>query len=167
MTETEGAYRVKFAGADSEIDFIVGATPDAARGSFATLADAKAAAADHLGEQQARIAEMIATLDTLGEADVARVEEEPPEPAEPEAAAGGYGGAYHVIFEDVDTRIQFWDDSEPMGEADHETFEAAQAAALEYLRWCLEDGGFHEEITEELPAAIKRVEALQESDVPR
>jgi hypothetical protein len=156
MSDADKMFRVEGYGVETTITLVEGETADPDRWVFATLEDAKAAARDHLEEQQALIAERLTALDELAESDVAQGEDLVEESS---------GGAYHVIFEDVDTRIQFWDDSEPMGAGDFETFAGAKTAALEYLRWCLEDGAFHEEIKEDLPAAIARIEALEESDI--
>ena len=156
MSGAEKMFRVEGAGVETTITFVAGETADPDHWVFATLEDAKAAARGHLEEQQALIAERLAALDELAESDLAQGEDLVEESS---------GGAFHVIFEDVDTRIQFWDDSEPMGAGDFPTFADAKTAALEYLRWCLEDGPFHEEIKEDLPAAIARIEALGESDI--
>jgi hypothetical protein len=156
MSETDKMFRVEGTGVETTITFVEGETADPDRGTFAALEDAKAAARAHLEEQQALIGERLAAIDDLAESDLAQGEELVEESS---------GGAFHVIFEDVDTRIQFWDDSEPMGAGDFPAFADAKTAALEYLRWCLEDGAFHEEIKEDLPAAIARIEALEESDI--
>jgi hypothetical protein len=149
-------FRVEGTGVETTVTFVEGETADPDRGIFAGLEDAKAAARAHLEEQQALIAERLAALDDLAESDVAQGEDLVEESS---------GGAFHVFFEDVDTRIQFWDDSEPMGAGDFHAFADAKTAALDYLRSCLEHDGFHEEIKEELPAAIARIEALSESDI--
>ena len=156
MSGADKMFRVEGTGVETTITLVEGETADPDRGIFAALEDAKAAARGHLEEQQALIAERLTALDELAESEVAQGEDLVEESS---------GGAFHVIFEDVDTRIQFWDDSEPMGAGDFPAFADAKTAALEYLRWCLEDGAFHEEIKEDLPTAIARIEALEESDI--
>ncbi len=156
MSGADKMFRVEGTGVETTITFVEGETADPDRGIFAALEDAKAVARGHLEEQQALIGDRLTALDELAEPDVVQGEDLVEESS---------GGAFHVIFEDVDTRIQFWDDSEPMGAGDFPTFAEAKTAALEYLRWCLEDGAFHEEIKEDLPAAIARIEALEESAI--
>ena len=156
MSGVDKMFRVDGTGVETTISFVEGETADPDRGIFAALEDAKAAARSHLEEQQSLLGERLAALDELDESEVAQGEDVVEESS---------GGAFHVIFEDVDTRIQFWDDSEPMGAGDFQVFAEAKTAALEYLRWCLEGGAFHEEIKEDLPAAIARIEALEESAI--
>ncbi len=177
MPEIDGAYRVELAGADTEITFVEGAAADSKQRFFATLEEAKDDAGNHLRDQLKRIPGRLEDVEALGEEDIEqRVAEppdaeppdaEPPDADSPDEAASGIGGYYHLIYEDVDTRIHFWDDSEPRGEDDYDTFEEAKTVAVEYLKLCIEEGGFHEEVKEELPAALARIKALEESEVPR